>query len=272
MTFSQLFPGAADFVANIGKTPPFSYIGDLYAPFGAIHLIGLALLGGCVIVMNLRLLGAGLTDETPSTIERNLRLWHIVGAAIVIGTGLVIGGLNAERLYTSAAFFVKMVSMIAALIFTFGVVNAIAKADGQIGKNTMYLGAFAIALFLLAMGVFATGDGLNPGTFYIIAAAYAVLFIFGTRTRWIALGAFVLLFGSVLISYWIDGFASENMALQTWSIAASWIAGLLFVGLTGFEIYKQDATPGGRVARLIAMLSILSWVATAAGGRWIGFS
>ena len=69
----------------------------------------------------------------------------------------------------------------------------------------------------------------------------------------------------------IDGFASENMDLQTWSIAASWIAGLLFVGLTGFEIYKQDATPGGRVARLIAVLSILSWVATAAGGRWIGF-
>ncbi len=260
MTFSQLFPGAADFVANIVKTPPFSYIGDLYAPFGAIHLIGLALLGGCVIVMNLRLLGAGLTEEAPSTIERNLRLW------------LVIGGLNAERLYTSAAFFVKMVSMTAALIFTFGVVNAIAKADGQIGKNTMYLGAFAIVLFMFAMGVFATGDGLNPGTFYIIAAAYAVLFIFGTRTRWIALGAFVLLFGSVLISYWIVGFASESMDLQTWSIAASWIAGLLFVGLTGFEIYKQDATPGGRIARLIAVLSILSWVATAAGGRWIGFS
>jgi hypothetical protein len=26
------------------------------------------------------------------------------------------------------------------------------------------------------------------------------------------------------------------------------------------------------VARIIAVLSILSWVATAAGGRWIGFS
>lgn len=272
MTFSQLFPGAADFVANIVKTPPFSYIGDLYAPFGAIHLIGLALLGGCVIVMNLRLLGAGLTDEQPSVIERNLRVWHIVGAAIVIGTGLVIGGLNAERLYTSAAFFVKMVSMVAALIFTFGVVNAIAKSEGQISKRELWMGGIAMLLFLFAMGVFATGDGLNPGTFYVIAAAYAVLIIFGQRTRWIALGAFALLFGSVVISYWVVGFASERLDLQNWSIIASWIGGLLFVALTGYEIYKQDATPGGRIARMIAVMSILSWVATAAGGRWIGFS
>ena len=35
MTFNDLFPGAADFVANLGKTPPFSVIGDLYAPNGA---------------------------------------------------------------------------------------------------------------------------------------------------------------------------------------------------------------------------------------------
>ena len=27
-----------------------------------------------------------------------------------------------------------------------------------------------------------------------------------------------------------------------------------------------------RIARMIAVLSILTWVATAAGGRWIGFS
>lgn len=272
MTFDQIFPGIADGVANIVKTWPFSEIGDLYAPFGAIHLIGLALLGGCVIIMNLRLLGAGLTDEPPSVVEKNLRLWHIVGAAIVIGTGLVIGGLNAERLYTSAAFFVKMIAMLAALIFTFGVVNAIAKAEGQIDKRAKIWGGIAMVIFLFAMGVFATGDGLNPGTFYVIASAYAILMLFGTRTRWIALGVFTLLFGSVLISYWIVGFASESIELQTWSIVASWIAGIVFVALTGFEIWKQDATPGGRIAKMIAVMSILSWVATAAGGRWIGFS
>jgi len=272
MDFSKLFPGAADWVANIVKTPPFAYIGDLYAPFGAIHLIGLALLGGCVIIMNLRLLGAGLTDEAPSTIEKNLRLWHIVGAAIVIGTGLVIGGLNAERLYTSAAFFVKMVSMVAALIFTFGVVNAIAKSEGKVSTLSMVIGAIAMVIFLFGMGVFSISEGISPGTFHVLTAGYAVLLLFGKRTRVIAGVAFVVMFGTVLEGYMAAGLDSFSPELQNLGIIRSWTAGLLLIALVGYEIWREEATPGGRIARMIAVLSILSWVATAAGGRWIGFS
>ena len=50
------------------------------------------------------------------------------------------------------------------------------------------------------------------------------------------------------------------------------LGGLLLIVLTGYEIYKDDATSSGRIAKMIAVMSILSWVATAAGGRWIGFS
>lgn len=272
MTFSDFFPGAADFIANLGKTPPFSVIGDLYAPFGAIHLIGLALLGGCVIIMCLRLLGAGITDESPSTIERNLRLWHYVGAAIVIGTGLVIGGLNAERLYTSGAFFVKMISMLAALIFTFGVVNAIAKNEGKVSTTSLVLGGIALVIFMVAMGVFSITDGISPGTFHVLTAGYAVLLLFGKKTRVLAGVAFVVMFGTVIEGYMVAGLDSFSPELQNLGIVRSWTAGLLLIALIGYEIYRQDATAGGRVARLIAVLSILSWVATAAGGRWIGFS
>ncbi|MCF8509271.1 MAG: hypothetical protein K9G83_11075 [Hyphomonadaceae bacterium] len=272
MTFNDLFPGAADFVANLGKTPPFSVIGDLYAPFGAIHLIGLALLGGCVIIMNLRLLGAGITDEAPSTIERNLRLWHYVGAAIVIGTGLVIGGLNAERLYTSGAFFVKMISMLSALIFTFGVVNAIAKNEGKVSTASLVLGAIAMVIFMIAMGVFSITDGISPGTFHVLTAGYAVLLLFGKKTRVLAGVAFVVMFGTVIEGYMVAGLDSFSPELQNLGVVRSWTAGVLLITLIGYEIYRQDATAGGRVARLIAVLSILSWVATAAGGRWIGFS
>jgi hypothetical protein len=272
MTFSDLFPGAADFIANLGKTPPFAYIGDLYAPFGAIHLIGLALLGGCVIIMCLRLLGAGLTEEAPSVVEKNLRLWHIVGASIVIGTGLVIGGLNAERLYTSQAFFVKMISMLAALIFTFGVVNAIAKNEGKVTTTSMVLGGIAIAIFLVAMGVFSIAEGISPGTFHVLTAGYAVLLLFGKRTRVLAGVAFLVMFGTVLEGYMVEGLDSFSPGLQNLGIIRSWIGGILLIALVGYEIWREEATPGGRVARIIAVLSILSWVATAAGGRWIGFS
>lgn len=272
MDFSKLFPGAADFIANLGKTPPFAQIGDLYAPFGAIHLIGLALLGGCVIIMCLRLLGVGLTDEAPSVVEKNLRLWHIVGAAIVLFTGVVIGGLNAERLYTSGAFFVKMICMIAALIFTFGVVNSIAKNEGKVSTAAMVLGAIAMVIFLFGMGVFAVSDGIMPGTFHVLTAGYAVLLLFGKRTRVLAGVAFLVMFGTVIEGYMAGGLDSFSPELQNLGIIRSWAAGILLIALVGYEVWREEATPGGRVARIIAVLSILSWVATAAGGRWIGFS
>lgn len=272
MDFAHYFPGAADWVHNLVKTPPFSYIGDLYAPFGAIHLVGLALLGGCVILMCLRLLGAGMTSETTADLERNLRVWHIVGASIVIGTGLVIGGLNAERLYTSQAFFVKMIAMLAALIFTFGVVNNIAKSEGKVSTTSMVLGGIAMLIFLFAMGVFSVADGISPGTFHVLTAGYAVLMLFGKRTRVIAGIGFLVMFGTVLEGYIVSGLDSFSAELKNLGIARSVLGGIVLVALTGYEIYKADATAGGRVARMIAVMSILSWVATAAGGRWIGFS
>jgi hypothetical protein len=272
MDFAHFFPGAADWVHNLVKTPPFLYIGDLYAPFGAIHLLGLALLGGCVVLTCLRLLGAGMVDETPSEIERNLRLWHIVGATVVIGTGLVIGGLNAERLYTSQSFFVKMIAMLSALIFTFGVVNQIAKSDGKVSTTSMILGGIAMVIFLFAMGVFSIAEGISPGTFHVLTAGYAVLLLFGKRTRVIAGIGFLVMFGTVLEGYIVAGLDSFSTELKNLGIARSVLGGLVLIGLTGYEIYKADATAGGRVARMIAVMSILSWVATAAGGRWIGFS
>ncbi len=113
MTFEQIFnviPGSADFVANMPRVWPFSLLQDIYAPFGALHLVGLGLMGGAVILLNLRLMGAGLKEEPLPLMEKTLRPWLISGLAIVLFTGIIIGMLNSEKLYNSVPFFVKMVS------------------------------------------------------------------------------------------------------------------------------------------------------------------
>ncbi len=131
MDFSKLFPSLTGWINYACAEKPWEVIRtplkDVYAPFGALHLVGLALLGGCVLLINLRLLGAGITDEPPSVIEKNLRPWLILGACIVIGTGIIIGALNISKLFFSPAFYAKMISLLAALIFTFGVANSVAK-------------------------------------------------------------------------------------------------------------------------------------------------
>jgi hypothetical protein len=273
MDFSKLFPGAAGFIDGLPVNfPIIGVMQNLYAPFGALHLVGLALLGGCVLLINLRLLGAGLVDESPSLIERNLRPWLITGACIVIGTGVIIGILNASKLYYSPAFFAKMTAMAAALIFTFGVSNSIARKDGAVSNNAKIAAGVAFAIWLFSLGVFSTAQGVNPGTFHMITAGYAILALFGTRTRLIGVAAFAILAIGIFVMYFFVGFNNSDqifLEITRWAMIGF---SLLLVALMGFEIMTGHAGAASPLARAIAVFSFLSWVTVAAGGRWIGFS
>jgi len=272
MDFSTLFPGIAGWVSSLPKTWPFSMWQDVYAPFGALHLVGLSLLGGCVILLNLRLMGAGLTTEQPATLERNLRPWLIIGLAIVLGTGIIIGMLNSDKLYKSVPFFTKMVSLLAALIFSFGVTNAIAKAEGKTSTPILIASAVASLLWLVAIGVLGADSIAAPGVIHVITAAYAILLIYGVRTRWIAAAAYALIFGGIFVMYWIVGFNSYEPLYESityWGVVAG---SLIVVALYGYEIYAGRAEPASPLAKLIALFSVLTWVTVAAGGRWIGFA
>jgi hypothetical protein len=272
MTFEKLFPGAADFVTGMPEIWPISMLQDVYAPFGALHLVGLGLMGGAVILLNLRLMGVGLTTEQPATLERNLRPWLIIGLAIVLGTGIIIGMLNSDKLYKSVPFFTKMVSLLAALIFSFGVTNAIAKAEGKTSTPILIASAVASLLWLVAIGVLGADSIAAPGVIHVITAAYAILLIYGVRTRWIAAAAYALIFGGIFVMYWIVGFNSYEPLYESityWGVVAG---SLIVVALYGYEIYAGRAEPASPLAKLIALFSVLTWVTVAAGGRWIGFA
>jgi len=275
MTFEDLFkgiPGAAEFVSGMPKVWPISLLQDVYAPFGALHLVGLAMMGGAVILLSLRLMGAGLVEEQPSAMERNLRPWFIAGLLLVLGTGVIIGMLNSDKLYKSVPFFIKMISLLSACIFSFGVTNAVAKSEGKTSVSNLVWGAIAFVLWLVAVGVFSTDAISSPGVFHPIYFGYAILLIFGQRTRWIAAGAFTLLFGGMFIMFWVAGFNTyEDVYMQT----AQYItiaSAVILMALYGYEIFKGNAAGGTPLAKVLALFSILIWVTVAAGGRWIGFA
>src|SRR5262249_37656511 len=151
------------------------------------HLIGLAMLGGCSLLLNVRFMGAGLIAASPQRIEKTLRPWFIAGIALALLTGLVMGALNAGKLYASASFFSKMLALAAALIFSFGVTNSIAKADGTISRNALIATLFGMAFWLGSLFVFVSTPVTNVGLFHLTTACYAILLIFGSnRTRIIA--------------------------------------------------------------------------------------
>ena len=93
----------------------------LFPAIEAIHLLALALLGGAILMLDLRLLGLGLTAQPASAVERETRPWVIGALGVMILTGSLLGVSEALKLYDKPAFWVKMIALAAALLFTFAV-------------------------------------------------------------------------------------------------------------------------------------------------------
>jgi hypothetical protein len=118
----------------------------LFPAIEAVHLLALALLGGTILMLDLRLLGLGLTAQPASAVERDTRPWLVGALATMIVTGSLLGVSEAVKLYDKQAFWVKMIALAAALVFTFAVKNPLARRD--LGWAARPLAVVSLALWL----------------------------------------------------------------------------------------------------------------------------
>src|SRR5215471_17827825 len=80
-----------------------------YPIIGGIHLLGIALFGGMVLITNLRLLGWGMERWRVSELIQQLRAWKWAGFTVVTVTGLLLAWAEPIKLYRSPSFWIKMV-------------------------------------------------------------------------------------------------------------------------------------------------------------------
>ena len=120
----------------------------LFPVIETVHLLALATLGGAVLMVDLRLLGAGLTGQPPSLIERNVRPWLIGAILTMATTGVLLGLSEALKLYGKPAFWVKMCALAAALVFTFTVRNPLARRDAPSAMAARIVAAISLTLWL----------------------------------------------------------------------------------------------------------------------------
>jgi hypothetical protein len=99
----------------------------------SIHLMGLALIGGAVLIVDLRLLGLGLRHEPVSKVARDAERWLVVSIAILLPTGILqFMCFAATKYYYLTAFWVKMAALALALLFTFSVRRAVVRAERSV--------------------------------------------------------------------------------------------------------------------------------------------
>jgi len=120
----------------------------LFPVIEAVHLLGLALLGGAVLLLDLRLLGFGLQQKPVSYVARQLEPWLVSAIAVMVATGVPLFLSEAVKCFHSEAFRLKMVALALALAFTFGVRNPLAKSQPLPARWNRAVAACSLALWL----------------------------------------------------------------------------------------------------------------------------
>lgn len=274
MTFQELFPSLAPWVANLEKVWPAYYVKPAFAQWEVLHILSLIVLGGCTILIGMRLIGSGVTEEPSSELYRQLRWPLHAGVIGIVLSGILIGMANAERLYNSSAFTAKMLALAGGLVLTYLVARPTALAEGRVSTRVRVAAAVGLALWGGALWQFLSGDLIMPGLFHILSAAtLVVLFVLKGRARLVfgaGLAAIVMAFyvaTHVIIP--ADDLAKAdpaNLAIA-WVLFAWIFANLLFHFLRGASD-QADA----RMSKVAGYAVILVWVTAGAAGRWIAFA
>jgi len=127
-----------------------------FALLEVIHLLGLTLLLGTLSVVDLRLFGAGLRDQSISQVASDTSLFTMIGLITVASSGIVLAVSEANKLYDSFPFIVKMILFVLALVFTFTFHRRLNKQEPSRGAALVG----GIISLLLWFGVGFAGRGI----------------------------------------------------------------------------------------------------------------
>lgn len=86
-----------------------------------VHLLGLAVLGGTILIVDLRLLGFGLKQLSSAQLAAQVSPWTRAALAAMLTSGALMFTSEAIDCYNSLPFRVKMVLLLAAATFMFTV-------------------------------------------------------------------------------------------------------------------------------------------------------
>jgi hypothetical protein len=107
----------------------------LIATAQIIHLIGMALLIGTIMMADLTMLGFGFKRHPVSRVARELAPWTWTGLAIMFATGPLNLASEAQRCYDSSFFWIKMGLIILAVAFHFTVHRRVTLAEPPVSAS-----------------------------------------------------------------------------------------------------------------------------------------
>jgi hypothetical protein len=113
-----------------------------------LHIAGFICGVGTIALVNLHLLGVGLTQKSAAQLWSETRLWTLGGLSLVTISGLLLFSIDPDMYYLNYVFVLKMLFLALAILFYYTIVH---KAAASAGKSPMVacisLGLWALVLF-----------------------------------------------------------------------------------------------------------------------------
>jgi uncharacterized membrane protein YhdT len=91
----------------------------LFPVIEACHLLGLGVLAGTVLIVDLRLLGVGLRRAPVALLAADVAPWMFGSLIVMVVSGTLLFLSEAIKCYYSFPFWVKMTALVLAILFTF---------------------------------------------------------------------------------------------------------------------------------------------------------
>ncbi|MBT2132875.1 hypothetical protein KK137_00880 [Croceibacterium sp. LX-88] len=274
-SFHHLTPGFSDAVLSLSRTPLIKQINEtiwIFAAVETLHLLSLAVLGGAVFALNLRLLGVALQRVPAREVERATRPWLWGGIVGTILTGIVMAVATAGGLLASAAFFVKMVALVAAILFSLAVSQLVRQEPTERRGRATALAVAALVLWAGALLLFASTSGIRAGALLVAFAGFGLFAAFARHYRRVYLVAVAAIVGGGLVLAELWPAARHDLAVAQ-SVYFATVGAALAVALgVALAEARSRGEPAAGLHRLPAFASTLAWISVAAAGRWIGFS
>jgi hypothetical protein len=121
-----------------------------------VHLVAMCTFMGALLMVDLRLLGAGLTNQPVRQVARSAQPWLIGGLVMLVVTGIPAVMTVALEEYANPVFWFKMYVLLAAVIFTFTVRRKVTSAD-DLRVAPVWRKVVALVSIVLWMSVAAGG-------------------------------------------------------------------------------------------------------------------
>jgi hypothetical protein len=122
----------------------------LFPVIEAVHLLGLCVLGGAILIVDLRMLGVGLRSYSIAQVIREARPWFLGSLAVMIATGWALFSSEAIKCYYNTSFWVKITTLPIAILVTLLIRDRMGRrTEDDVTALTRIVGLTSITLWFV---------------------------------------------------------------------------------------------------------------------------